>query len=240
MIYFSKKATKKRNVLEYILTQNDVLYVFQRLIGTSQYWKVARSDIFAKVKQLGPFHIFFTLSCVEVRWPEVSISILKSLGHELLSRVSCQRMEAKLQFLVGAFRSKMQTIVLNFLGQRSDRFYKLASTNCHTNVASASDFLRFGKQKHAGSSPALHEKFFYAGYFFGFVRLFLAKFLNVSKGSLFFLFSILQKNGCSKKLPKGPLFTFFGTMRLTGDQRKIGKISDFSIFSSCGYCRRDT
>ena len=30
-----------------------------------------------------PFHFFFTLSCAEVRWQEVSISILKSLGHEI-------------------------------------------------------------------------------------------------------------------------------------------------------------
>ena len=65
------------------VTQSDVMTVFQQLRGTSQYLRVARSDSLAKVKQLGPFISFFTLSCDEGRWPEVSVSILKSLGHEV-------------------------------------------------------------------------------------------------------------------------------------------------------------
>ena len=67
-------------------------------------------------------------------------------------------------------------------------------------------------------------------------------FLMPPKGPPFNFFSILQKNGCSK-LSKGPPFTFFGTMRLIEDQKKrkkFQKSSDFfSIFSSCGYCRRE-
>ena len=34
----------------------------------------------AKAAQLGPFHLFFTLSCAEMRWPEVFINILKDFG----------------------------------------------------------------------------------------------------------------------------------------------------------------
>ena len=37
----------------------------------------------AKVKQLGPFHIFFTLSCAELRWFEVWHSILKRKGYDV-------------------------------------------------------------------------------------------------------------------------------------------------------------
>ena len=42
----------------YGVNQTDVQSVFQRLRGTSQYWRVARSEMLAKIKQLGPFHVF--------------------------------------------------------------------------------------------------------------------------------------------------------------------------------------
>ena len=52
--------------------------MFQGIRGTSQYWRVARNELLAKVTQLGPFQYFFTLSCAEMRWPEVFVTILKS------------------------------------------------------------------------------------------------------------------------------------------------------------------
>ena len=33
------------------------------------------------MEQLGPFHIFFTLSCAEMRWPTVAADIFKSIGN---------------------------------------------------------------------------------------------------------------------------------------------------------------
>ena len=80
-LFFRKGKVERQEDGFYAVNQSDVLSVFQRLRGTSQYWRVARSEMLAKIKQLGPFHLFFTLSCAETRWPEVSISILKSLGH---------------------------------------------------------------------------------------------------------------------------------------------------------------
>ena len=62
------------------VSQEDIQTVFQRIRGTSQYWRVARNELLAKVKQLGPFQYFFTLSCAEMRWPEVFVTILKSQG----------------------------------------------------------------------------------------------------------------------------------------------------------------
>ena len=107
-----------------------------------------------------------------------------------------------------------------FSDKRSDIFYKLyklASTNCHSNESSsASDFLRFAKQKDVGSSPALDPNIFCAGYF-GFGRLFSRKFFKCLQRIPSF-FSILQKNRCSKTLI-GPPFTFLGTMRLNSDKK---------------------
>ena len=65
------------------VSQEDIQTVFQRIRGTSQYWRVARNELLAKVKQLGPFQYFFTLSCAEMRWPEVFVTILKLQGHTI-------------------------------------------------------------------------------------------------------------------------------------------------------------
>ena len=62
------------------------------------------------------------------------------------------------------------------------------------------DFLRSAKQEDVDSDLALDQNFFVR--YFGFVRLFLANFFHVSKGSALQFFDILQQNGCSKN-PKG-------------------------------------
>ena len=59
---------------------HDSFSVFQKIAGSPKYWQVARSELIAKVQQLGPFHAFFTLSCAEMRWIEVYISVLRDLG----------------------------------------------------------------------------------------------------------------------------------------------------------------
>ena len=41
--------------------------VFKKVKGTPRYWQAARTDLVAKVKQLGPFHLFYTFSCGEMR-----------------------------------------------------------------------------------------------------------------------------------------------------------------------------
>ena len=62
----------------------DPFSVFQKLKGSPRYWKQAKDELIAKVKQLGPFHVFFTLSCAELRWFEIFVSILKQMGVKLI------------------------------------------------------------------------------------------------------------------------------------------------------------
>ena len=64
-----------------VIQPNNVFSVFKLIPGTPAYWQSFRNDLFAKIEQLGPFHIFFTLSCGEKRWPEIAASILQSNGH---------------------------------------------------------------------------------------------------------------------------------------------------------------
>ena len=56
--------------------------VFKKIKGSPRYWQTARHNLMAKVKQLGAFQIFFTLSCGEMRWPEVFMSVLKRKGYK--------------------------------------------------------------------------------------------------------------------------------------------------------------
>ena len=115
--------------------------------------------------------------------------------------------------------------ILFFFKDNEVRFYKLASTNCHTNVTStASDFLRgflrSDKQKEVGSSLALDQKLFV--HVILALRFFFANFFNDPKGSPFNFF-LFSKRMDVQKIVKAPLFTFFGTMRLTGDFKKVSE-----------------
>ena len=69
---------------EAVIKLQDLYSVFKTLKGTPKYWQTAKYELMAKVKQLGPFHLFYTFSCGEMRWTEVFISILKRLGHTIV------------------------------------------------------------------------------------------------------------------------------------------------------------
>ena len=66
---------------ERVLNLTDSFDVFKNLSGSPKYWQLARNELVAKVKQLGPFHIFYTFSCGEMRWAECFISLLIRKGH---------------------------------------------------------------------------------------------------------------------------------------------------------------
>ena len=66
-----------------VVQPNDMFNVFKKVPGTPAYWKSFRNDLYAKLEQLGPFHLFFTLSCAEMQWPEVISSILQENGHTI-------------------------------------------------------------------------------------------------------------------------------------------------------------
>ena len=45
----------------------DMCDVFKQVNGSPKYWQAAKYELVAKTKQLGPFHIFFTLSCGKLK-----------------------------------------------------------------------------------------------------------------------------------------------------------------------------
>lgn len=64
-----------------VVQPKDAFNVFKHLKGTPSYWKTFRNDIFAMIEQFGPFHLFFTLSCAERNWPEISAAIFQANQH---------------------------------------------------------------------------------------------------------------------------------------------------------------
>ena len=47
----------------------------------------------AKLDNFGPFHIFYTLSCADMRWDENSTSILKEKGFNIIWTASCENLD---------------------------------------------------------------------------------------------------------------------------------------------------
>ena len=59
-------AADQNTIGETVLKLHDLYSVFKTLKGTPKYWQTAKYELIAKVKQLGPFHLFYTFSCGEM------------------------------------------------------------------------------------------------------------------------------------------------------------------------------
>ena len=62
-----------------MVPSDDKFSIFQSIPGTPAYWKKFRNEIYARMEQLGPFHLFYTLSCAELRWPSVLAEVLRTI-----------------------------------------------------------------------------------------------------------------------------------------------------------------
>ena len=65
------------------LKLNDMFDVLKKVKGSPKFWQTARNELVAKIKQLGPFHVFYTFSCGEMRWCECFLNILKRSGRTI-------------------------------------------------------------------------------------------------------------------------------------------------------------
>ena len=57
--------------------------VLEDIKNTPRYWKKAKYEMIARLDNLGPFHLFFTLSCADMRWDENFASILQDKGYDI-------------------------------------------------------------------------------------------------------------------------------------------------------------
>jgi hypothetical protein len=66
------------------LLLQDQAYLFLRQIpGSPPYWQKFMYEVVAMVKQLGIPTWFLTLSCADLRWPELFQIIAKTKGHNM-------------------------------------------------------------------------------------------------------------------------------------------------------------
>ena len=61
----------------------DAYRVLENVKNTPRYWKQAKYEMLAKLDNLGPFQLFFTLSCTDMRWDENFAAILLERGLEM-------------------------------------------------------------------------------------------------------------------------------------------------------------
>ena len=76
-----KKITNEAGGQSYEL--DDGYRVLEEMKNTPKYWKKAKYEMIARLDNLGPFQLFFTLSCADMRWSENFAAILKDRGYEI-------------------------------------------------------------------------------------------------------------------------------------------------------------
>ena len=62
---------------------NDAFTVFDGVQNTPKYWQGVKYEMIAKLENIGPFHLFFTLSCGDTRCEENFSSFLFENGYTL-------------------------------------------------------------------------------------------------------------------------------------------------------------
>ena len=62
---------------------NDEFRALESIKNTPAYWRKAKYEILAKLENEGPFQLFFTLSCADLRWPDNFAAILRDKGMDI-------------------------------------------------------------------------------------------------------------------------------------------------------------
>jgi hypothetical protein len=83
-IAFNKGQCRSDNQGRKCYTLEDPYAVFEKISNTPKYWQAYKSEIIAKLKNCGPFQLFFTLSCAEKRYAENITTLLRQqFGNDL-------------------------------------------------------------------------------------------------------------------------------------------------------------
>ena len=102
------------------IKNNNVIDVFKAIPGTPAYWKKYRNEIFARMEQLGAFHFFFTLSSGEMKWPEVTRSILHATGKIISYEAGWEEDESKIEIDGMKLPDYRETVI----NRNKSKFYK--------------------------------------------------------------------------------------------------------------------
>jgi hypothetical protein len=76
-----RKSVSTEGTAQYHL--DDAFTTFDGVTNTPKYWQKVKYDMIAKLENLGPFHLFFTLSCGDTRYDENFSSFLVENGYTM-------------------------------------------------------------------------------------------------------------------------------------------------------------
>ena len=76
-ISFMRGKPRKGNSGNTVYSLEDPYSVLDNSPGTPRYWQRKKYELIARLENLGPFQIFFTLSCADKRWNENFTSLLR-------------------------------------------------------------------------------------------------------------------------------------------------------------------
>ena len=76
---------KKQSISDGVskIVNHDGFSVLNKIKGSDRYWQEAKYEMLASVEQLGPFQLFFTLSCGDKRWIENYVTIFMSENRKI-------------------------------------------------------------------------------------------------------------------------------------------------------------
>ena len=77
-----KEIRNAEGKVSYVL--EDEFRVLEGIKNTPKYWQKMKYEILAKIDNLGPFHLFFTLSCADQRWDATFGAILGERGYKII------------------------------------------------------------------------------------------------------------------------------------------------------------
>ena len=76
-----KKSVNKEGTTQYDL--DDAFTTFDGVTNTPKYWQKVKFDMIARLENIGPFHLFFTLSCGDTRYEENFSTFLAQNGYKM-------------------------------------------------------------------------------------------------------------------------------------------------------------
>ena len=153
-----KKSISADGTIQYEL--DDAFQVFENIKNTPRYWRKAKYEMLAKLDNLGPFQIFYTLSSADMRWNENFTSILRE--RDIKIQYDFDTLETKVEIVDAATNASKTKSLEEFLRDDIDEsLHELIRTNVLTAVLNFNQrFTAFRKEIMFGDNNPMKVIYF--------------------------------------------------------------------------------
>ena len=87
------------------------------------------------MEQLGPFHLFYTLSCAEMRWPSVLAEVLRTLEKDKIKICYPEDWDGNAESIIIKTSHEVETAIFNFWQKKQKHLNQPDVTEQHVNLA---------------------------------------------------------------------------------------------------------